>query len=339
MILYKEMSPFRYVVASDISRFYPTVYTHSIPWSIHGKAASKIDTKSNSTALPFNQLDLLLRHAQDGQSVGLPIGPDTSRIIASQNAIKARTSSWSATWTTYGSVPRPWMRRRGSFTRTESAFVSLVWTSTNSLDPHWPLSLKLLIRNEFPRLNVEDKTKALSEIFRLAHNERDDGIVKYAIRRFDRENLWVVSWDILEDFLIRSITSFPHSIDYVARVAAWRFRTAHDVARAPEWKFRRAAYNVEVDKWKRVIVSALDRNSNLGTDAEVCWLLWMMKELQIPVPMRLVEFIISRCGAFPIVMFAHLNPCFDPPIACTTAKAGKPHGRFTLRRFLLAAGI
>ena len=29
--LYNEMSPFRYVLKSDISRFYPTVYTHSIP--------------------------------------------------------------------------------------------------------------------------------------------------------------------------------------------------------------------------------------------------------------------------------------------------------------------
>ena len=32
--------------------------------------------------LPLNKLDVLLRQSQDGQSVGLPIGPDTSRIVA-----------------------------------------------------------------------------------------------------------------------------------------------------------------------------------------------------------------------------------------------------------------
>jgi hypothetical protein len=73
------------------------------------------------------------------------------------------------------------------------------------------------------------------------------------------------------------------------------------------WRFRRSG-KVEVEKWKHVITTALDRNSNLGNDAEVCWLLWMMKELKISVPAKLVEVIISRCGAFPIVMFCHLSP-------------------------------
>jgi hypothetical protein len=35
--------------------------------------------------------------------------------------------------------------------------------------------------------------------------------------------------------------------------------------------------------------------------------LWMMRELKIPVPALLVEAIIARCGAFPVVMFCHLN--------------------------------
>ena len=60
------------------------------------------------------------------------------------------------------------------------------------------------------------KVEVVAEIFRLAKSERDDAIIKYAIGKFDKENLWISNWDILEDFLIRSITTFPHSIDYVA---------------------------------------------------------------------------------------------------------------------------
>ena len=326
VILYKEMSPFRYVVKSDISRFYPTVYTHSIPWSIHGKAASKADPSANSKKLPFNKLDVLLRQSQDGQSVGLPIGPDTSRIVAeivavavdkafadrhkgkSVNLVRHVDDIWIGASTMdeaegYLYTYRECLREFGLDINELKTAIN---ESSEALEPSWPLSLKLLIRNEFRRLNVEDKTKVLAEIFRLAKSERDDAIVKYAIRRFDKENLWISNWDILEDFLIRSITTFPHSIDYVARVAAWRLRTwrAPDI---PEWRFRRGP-NIEVDRWKQVIRTALDRNSNLGNDAEVCWLLWMMKELKIPVPAQLVETIIARCGAFPVVMFCHLNP-------------------------------
>jgi hypothetical protein len=48
---------------------------------MHGKAASKKDTSSNSPTVNFNKLDWCLRRGQDGQTIGIPIGPDTSRII------------------------------------------------------------------------------------------------------------------------------------------------------------------------------------------------------------------------------------------------------------------
>lgn len=69
----------RYILRTDITQFYPSVYTHSIPWSLHGKAASK---SNRSSQLLGNKLDTLVRSIQDGQSVGVPIGPDTSFLIA-----------------------------------------------------------------------------------------------------------------------------------------------------------------------------------------------------------------------------------------------------------------
>lgn len=72
---------YRYVLRTDISRFFPTIYTHSIPWALHGKAASKKNTKPTPKYFG-NLLDLATRQGQDGQTFGLPIGPDTSHIIA-----------------------------------------------------------------------------------------------------------------------------------------------------------------------------------------------------------------------------------------------------------------
>lgn len=35
--LFEKLSPYKYIVKTDISRYYHSIYTHSIPWAIHGK--------------------------------------------------------------------------------------------------------------------------------------------------------------------------------------------------------------------------------------------------------------------------------------------------------------
>ncbi len=70
---------FEYTVTADIRSFYHAIYTHSIPWAIHGKAFAKKDRDLSHYG---NEIDLLVRNAQGGQTVGLPVGPDTSRVLA-----------------------------------------------------------------------------------------------------------------------------------------------------------------------------------------------------------------------------------------------------------------
>ncbi len=69
----------RYVLKTDVQRFYPSIYTHSIPWALHGKAVAKTN---RSSSLVGNVIDKAVRDAQDGQTIGVPIGPDTSAIVA-----------------------------------------------------------------------------------------------------------------------------------------------------------------------------------------------------------------------------------------------------------------
>ena len=70
----------RYVVLTDLTEFYSSLYTHSVPWAIHGKLVAKAQRQAH--ALYGNGLDSLLRAAQDQQTVGIPIGPDTSLVVA-----------------------------------------------------------------------------------------------------------------------------------------------------------------------------------------------------------------------------------------------------------------
>ena len=70
-----------WIIKTDISRFYPTIYTHSISWAAYGKERVKDNLKLYQGALA-DRLDILVRACNRNQTIGVPIGPDTSRIIA-----------------------------------------------------------------------------------------------------------------------------------------------------------------------------------------------------------------------------------------------------------------
>jgi hypothetical protein len=80
--LYSEC-PF--ILTADISRFFYTAYTHSIPWAVIGKEKAKHWLAHNRARLNSHwssAFDLALQSCQSRETFGIPVGPDTSRIIA-----------------------------------------------------------------------------------------------------------------------------------------------------------------------------------------------------------------------------------------------------------------
>lgn len=69
-----------YKVTADISSFFPSIYTHTIPWALVGRDKTKAD--SGGKKLWYNQLDILQRELKRRESLGIPIGPATSNIIS-----------------------------------------------------------------------------------------------------------------------------------------------------------------------------------------------------------------------------------------------------------------
>ena len=76
-------------VKTDISRFYPSVYTHAIAWSILGKDYCKANQHTKKFKNSFaNLLDKAVAAGQDRQTIGIPIGPDTSRVLSELVAVE-----------------------------------------------------------------------------------------------------------------------------------------------------------------------------------------------------------------------------------------------------------
>jgi len=68
---------------TDITRFYPSIYTHSIAWALLGKEWVKDHIQTSAFKNSFaNRIDQAVSAGQGGQTVGIPIGPDTSRILS-----------------------------------------------------------------------------------------------------------------------------------------------------------------------------------------------------------------------------------------------------------------
>lgn len=81
--LTKLRSEYPMVVQLDINRFYGSIYTHSLPWALLGKKdALALHASKSLESTWWGELDRLARSCENNQTIGLPIGPDTSRILS-----------------------------------------------------------------------------------------------------------------------------------------------------------------------------------------------------------------------------------------------------------------
>lgn len=73
---------YTHIVKADIKNFYPSIYTHSIAWAIHGKTFIRKAVNLHNYNLLGNRLDKLFQNANDRCTNGVPIGPVVSDLIS-----------------------------------------------------------------------------------------------------------------------------------------------------------------------------------------------------------------------------------------------------------------
>lgn len=70
----------KYLVKADISKCFPSIYSHAIPWALASKTVAKRNVHDDTKW--YNQLDLEIRNSTNGETHGLLIGPHTSNILS-----------------------------------------------------------------------------------------------------------------------------------------------------------------------------------------------------------------------------------------------------------------
>ena len=291
-------------VKVDISKFYPTIYTHSIAWALLGKEKAKhyFKEKDNLDALITSgdtdaklykyaeSVDVALRACQERQSIGIPIGPDTSHIIAElvacriDSILKTRLSSFELKACRYYDDYYLYVSTKDE---ADKALKSLqLILSEFQLEIN---EAKVKIRDfpfafedefttslhafDFKKTNQTNSIKHyFSSIWAFAERnpKKTDWIFKYSLRIFEFSTVVIQnkSWKVFEDLLIKTALIEPAILDILTRI----FITYSSYLDADS-----------KEKLKRLINVTIKEHCPVRHNFEIAWALWIAKTFEIEI--------------------------------------------------------
>lgn len=214
-----------YGVRADVNQFYGTLYSHSIPWALHTKAVA--EAQRNNNQLCGNVLDRCVRNAQDGQTIGVPIGPDTSLVIAelilssvdqemanhmARNAPCRRVDDYEIRGNDRADAERQLANLQQALTHYE-----LTLNPKKSRNIQLPCAMTEGWRHDIRRFRFNtgnnsqryDLLAYYDKAFRAASECPDDAVLKYAVARMRSIKVEPDNWPMHERFLHRAMIAEP----------------------------------------------------------------------------------------------------------------------------------
>lgn len=271
----------RFAVITDIAQFFPSLYTHAIPWALHGKAIAKDKKNRNDPKFYGNALDELMRACQSGQTIGVPIGPDTSHIVAEiigvaiDLQVKANLGAW----------PKG-LRHVDDFYLffdTEAEAVKGLAAITQALQSYelrhnvlktriipvqqlnedsWTYGIGAFEFSHGVQSQRKDIHRYFDYLFGLEKNNADENVVLYGLRKLESEIIKRPNWAVFQAYLFRCILQYPNTIQDVAAI----------VSTYTEYNYPVAEYK---NQWSSVLNSLLQQYAPVSAHGEVAWVLWL----------------------------------------------------------------
>jgi Tfp pilus assembly protein PilE len=289
---------YRFFLKTDISRFFPTIYTHSIPWALHGKAEAKKKENRGFTDEFFgNLIDLAFRQAQDEQTIGIPIGPDTSHMIAEaiataiDLALKSKLNYWPPG---FRYVDDYYLFFKKS-SDAESALAALmkclkdfelqinfektkISSIQDVMDDYWTHQLtNINISND-----VAKQKSNINQFFELAKKAAkanpDESVMTYAVKRLGSTVIHVDNWSCLEAHLCHTAMGHPNSLQTIARLLT---------------TYKNIDFPLNKDRLTILVNSIIEDHVDLNHHSEVAWCLWICKDLELKVASNNVDALAS----------------------------------------------
>lgn len=286
----------RYALVTDISSYFPTIYTHTIPWALHSKTEAKAN-RAKSPEFFGNILDHRCMGTQDGQTIGLPIGPDTSHIIAEMigvsidESIRIALGGWPKgfryvdDFTFFFNTREEAERALAVIIKCVSAFELQINASKTKIvevrelvQESWKYSLKKLKVSAKRRQQKDDIHHYFEVLFSLEARFKDESLVKYGLKQLSSTIIKKSNWPIAEAYLLKCGYGFPNTLQVITQILVTYHR--HD-------------YQLNMDALGDFCRNLLGSASAANHHSETAWLLWLCKEIGIHLSPGLVKQVLQ----------------------------------------------
>lgn len=283
---------YRYALITDLTSYFPTIYTHTIPWALHGRDVAKKNRKSSATYFG-NILDTRSTKLQDGQTIGLPIGPDSSHIIAEiigvaiDKDLKDALGYWPRgfryvdDYCLFFDKREEAERALAELTKAVSNYELQINPSKTRIvevkalvEESWKYSIRKLKISDERKKQRDDIHNYFEVLFSVEIKFRDEALVKYGLKQMSSTIIKKSNWDIFEAYLLKCGYSFPNTLQVIANILA----TYHNYG-----------YELNKDAIERFCHNLLITHSISDHHGEVSWLLTICKELGLNIKRDVVR--------------------------------------------------
>lgn len=266
----------RYLLKTDISRYYSTIYTHSISWALHGKEEAK--RKRNDKKMLGNLIDTYVRNTKEQQTIGIPIGPDTSLVISEilgtgiDEIIQEKIPDIKGFryvddiylfFKNLGDAEEAKHILANAFNEFELEMNSdktEIIELQDRIEPEWIAELRL---HSFNENNESDLISYFGKVFKYADEFPKDKVIKYAIKRVKKLSINKKVFNIYQAFLMKSVLSdplvFPDVIDIIKRF------------------MKVEGYSINANMVEEAVNYLIEFNARYNNVYELLWGLWALK--------------------------------------------------------------
>ena len=294
----------RYLLKADIAQFYPSIYTHSIPWRLHTKEKAKVDL---SSSLYGSKLDKELQASNFGQTKGIAIGPDTSLGVAELLLSKVDAELKSKTSMIAGCRFIDDMEY--SFANYQDAqHASAVLetlllgyelqlnhnkTEIIALPDVFETKFVSELRHMIPESNTKSKSQWIdyfNKAFALQRLYPKDGVIRYAVAGCKNSVIETSNWELVQHLLWQCAEADPGTIKIVILILLSNA--------TPALRERQIDLNTATRVLNDIIVQA----NNASHHSEVFWALLSFILLEREVPQSSVDCIFKVNDDFVAVL-------------------------------------
>jgi hypothetical protein len=296
-----------YEVRTDVSRYYGTIYTHIIPWIIHTKSFAKTNRKDNS--LLGNLLDKNLRESNSGQTLGIPIGPDTSLVIAEiigctlDEMIQKKFNTSAIKGFRYIDDYYIYCENQADsekvFKYVQSIFTEFQLDINEEktkiskfpfpYESDWSIELGSFTFRKYQQSQQTDIERFVSIAFKHAKNNPKDSVLNFAISILKGIPLFDENWKLYQSLVLKIGLSEPVTLPTVAQILV-----SH-------------RNKVEKLKVKNIAENIIKEHIPKGHHFEVSWALWICKEFEIKIPNNLAKLIFESTDITSILIALDLK--------------------------------